>query len=459
MANIDFNKSATKIVDLVGGKDNISHVTHCITRVRFQLKDRTVASEHKEEIEKVEGVIQVVEAGEQYQVVIGPKVAEMYQEVVKIIGPIEQLESETTKEKKGFAGAIMKTISGTFLPVMPILVGCGLITALCTILTVSGLIDASGTTAMLLTGLGNAGIYFLPIVIGYSAAVNFKMDGYIGAAIGAAMIHPKFTAAMGTSGKFLGFIPVSFMDYSSTIFPIIVTVWLASYLYKFLKKHMPSVIAYFMVPFVTILISALVAIIAIGPAITLLSFGISQACNAVYNFSPVLCGAILGGTWLLFIVPLGLHWGFIAIFLNNIATLGYEPMMGLLGGIMTLCGTLLAVALKTKNSETKALATSSALMNFFGISEPGLYGIVLQHKETIIATAIGGAVSGIILAIAKTSVYVVGAASGIFGMAAYINPTGDMTGFIGAIVSNIVGFIVCFAVTMLWKFDVDKVKK
>ena len=458
MTNVNYEDSAKQIVELVGGKENISSVAHCVTRVRFVLKDQSKASENSDAVRKVPGVLQVIEAGGQYQVVIGTAVNEMYDEIIKISGNAagEVAADDDEKKKESFLDKVTKLVSGILLPVMPAMIGSGIVMCAFNLLAVLGLVNTEGGMGLIMYAIGQACIYFFPIIIGSSAAKYFKMDSYLGAVLGASLIYPALTAAAGTQTKLFGVIPLTISDYTSTVFPIIVTCWFASLLYKFLNKNLPKALRFSLTAPITLIVSVPLALLAIGPVTNLLSGYLGAAVFAIYNFSPILCGIILGATWSIFIIPLGLHYGFIPIFINNFMTLGYEPILGLLGGIMTITGVLVAVGLKTKNPETRAQAFSTAITNTLGISEPGLYGIILQHKETMISLALGGAIASIFPAMFHTYSYVIASASGIFGLTAAINPSGDMSSFIGGVLCNVVGFILCFAFTYFWKFDVDK---
>lgn len=462
MAEINFKESATRIVELVGGKENIENVAHCITRVRFTLKDQGVAQKNKTEITKVNGVIQVVEAGGQFQVVIGPKVSKMYDEVVAITGDrngdVSANEATGTKKKMKISDMIMKLVSGIMMPTLPAMIGCGLVASLVNVLMLFGFGNDNGTYTILY-GIGQTCIYFFPVIVGGAAAKYFGISPYLGNVIGACLIYPDFltAAAAGETTTFLGFIPLAYKSYTSTVFPAIVAVWFASVLFKFFKKHIPDLVSFIFVPFLTVIITVPVALIAIGPVVNGISGIISNLSLAIFNLSPILCGIFLGATWLLFIVPLGLHWGFMAIFMNNLMTIGYEPIMGLLCGIAALSGTLVAVGIRSKNPMIKSTAFSTAVSNMLGVSEPGLYGIVLQHKETILTTAIGGGIAGIIPAVCHTYIYSFAGSAGIFAFPMYINPDGSMSSLIGMIACNVAAFVLCFILTMVWKFDPDQV--
>lgn len=459
MASVDFRTSASQLVELIGGKANISKVAHCITRVRFTLNDPSIASANMNAVKQIPGVLQVVEAGGQYQVVIGPQVERMYDAVIALTGDNGSEETKDTESssKTKPVDFVMKLVSGIMMPMMPALIGCGIISALYNVLSMLNLVTADSGIGCILYAIGQACMYFFPVLVGGSAAKFFGLDVYLGNVVGAAMMYPTLVAAAGAGEitSIFGIIPLTFKDYTSTVFPAIATVWFASVVYKLIKKVMPDILRFTLIPPLTLLITVPVSLLVIGPVVNVASGAISTGMLAIYNLSPILCGIILGGTWVLFIVPLGLHWGFLAIFMNNIITLGYEPIMGLMAGIMGYSGTLLAIAFKSKNPENRSAAIGCAVSNAFGISEPGLYGFILQHKQTIIASSLGGAIAGIIPAVCHSAIYVMGSSAGIFALPAYINPNGDMTSLIGAVLCNVVAFVLCFAFTYIAKFDPD----
>lgn len=331
MAEFNINQSAQEIVKLVGGKDNVSGVTHCVTRVRFRLNDPAIASQNKEAVKSVPGVIQVVEAGGQFQVVIGPKVTKVYDAIVAITGHGEAADDVSAtasgdggaaEEKKG-GNPVMKLASGIILPCMPALVGCGLVSALATILQVLGLTTNDAGIGMILYGVGQTCMYFMPIIIGGSAAQFFGISPYLGNAVGGALMYSTFIEAAnaGTTIQLFGVIPVAVSNYSGTLLPAIVSVWVASVLYKFFKRIIPDIVSYAFAPMCTLAVTLPLAFAVVGPLMNMLSSLLSTVVLSIYHLSPIICGIILGGCWLLFIVPLGLHMAFIAIFINNLFTM------------------------------------------------------------------------------------------------------------------------------------------
>lgn len=450
----DITKLAAEILEMVGGAENITFVAHCMTRLRFNLKDESIVDDAK--VKAIDGVIDIRHSAGQYQVIVGPKVDKVYEIVAKETGIDTGKSAADEGETKGFLGKLMKLISGIMMPVLPALIACGMINAVLSILTTAGVVSAESGIYTMLHGMGNACMYFLPVLVGSSAAKFFGIDQYIGAVLGAILIYPTFVAAAG-AGDALDLFGVKFtmVSYASTVFPAIVAAWFASVLYKWLRAVLPDALAFALVPFLTVAIAAPISLLVVGPVIQQASSLLATAVLAVYQLSPVLCGVILGPIFGLVMIPLGLHWALIVISINNIMTVGSDPILGLLCGSMGVVGACLAFALRSKDPGEKSLGFSCAITSLCGITEPALYGIVLEHKKIIIASMISGAISAVIPAIFNTRTFVM-TSSGIFSFPGYMNPSGDMSSLIGAILCNVVGFILTFAlVYIMYRPDAD----
>lgn len=450
----DITKLAAEILEMVGGAENITFVAHCMTRLRFNLKDESIVDDAK--VKAIDGVIDIRHSAGQYQVIVGPKVDEVYEIVAKETGIDTGKSAADEGETKGFLGKLMKLISGIMMPVLPALIACGMINAVLSILTTAGVVSAESGIYTMLYGMGNACMYFLPVLVGSSAAKFFGIDQYIGAVLGAILIYPTFVAAAG-AGDALDLFGVKFtmVSYASTVFPAIVAAWFASVLYKWLRAVLPDALAFALVPFLTVAIAAPISLLVVGPVIQQASSLLATAVLAVYQLSPVLCGVILGPIFGLVMIPLGLHWALIVISINNIMTVGSDPILGLLCGSMGVVGACLAFALRSKDPGEKSLGFSCAITSLCGITEPALYGIVLEHKKIIIASMISGAISAVIPAIFNTRTFVM-TSSGIFSFPGYMNPSGDMSSLIGAILCNVVGFILTFVlVYIMYRPDAD----
>lgn len=447
----DTTKLAAEILEMVGGAENVTFVAHCMTRLRFNLKDESIVDDAK--VKAIDGVIDIRHSAGQYQVIVGPKVDKVYEIVAKETGVDTGKSAADEGETKGFLG---KLISGIMMPVLPALIACGMINAVLSILTTAGVVSAESGIYTLLYGMGNASMYFLPVLVGSSAAKFFGIDQYIGAVLGAILLYPTFVAAAG-AGDALDLFGMKFtmVSYASTVFPAIVAAWFASVLYKWLRAVLPDALAFALVPFLTVAIAAPISLLVVGPVIQQASSLLATAVLAVYQFSPILCGVILGPIFGLVMIPLGLHWALIVISINNIMTVGSDPILGLLCGSMGVVGACLAFAFRSKDPSEKSLGFSCAITSLCGITEPALYGIVLEHKKIIVASMISGAISAVIPAIFNTRTFVM-TSSGIFSFPGYMNPSGDMSSLIGAILCNVVGFILTFVlVYIMYRPDAD----
>lgn len=450
----DTTKLAAEILEMVGGTENVTFVAHCMTRLRFNLKDESIVDDAK--VKAIDGVIDIRHSAGQYQVIVGPKVDKVYEIVAKETGVDTGKSAADEGETKGFLGKLMKLISGIMMPVLPALIACGMINAVLSILTTAGVVSAESGIYTLLYGMGNASMYFLPVLVGSSAAKFFGIDQYIGAVLGAILLYPTFVAAAG-AGDALDLFGMKFtmVSYASTVFPAIVAAWFASVLYKWLRAVLPDALAFALVPFLTVVIAAPISLLVVGPVIQQASSLLATAVLAVYQFSPILCGVILGPIFGLVMIPLGLHWALIVISINSIMTVGSDPILGLLCGSMGVVGACLAFAFRSKDPSEKSLGFSCAITSLCGITEPALYGIVLEHKKIIVASMISGAISAVIPAIFNTRTFVM-TSSGIFSFPGYMNPSGDMSSLIGAILCNVVGFILTFVlVYIMYRPDAD----
>ena len=445
-----YEKLAKDIIENVGGKGNINSLTHCVTRLRFKLKDENKAN--TDVLKSMDGVVTVVKSGGQYQVVIGNHVPDVYADVVKVAGLATESSEESEEKMKPF-DRFIDISSGVFQPVLGVLCATGMIKGLNAILIATGLLAETDSTYIILNSIGDCLFNFFPIFLGFTAAKKFKLNQFTGMAIGAAMVYPSITALAGTTVTFLG-IPVVMpsSSYQSTVIPIILAIFLASKVEKLFKKIVPDVIKTFIVPFLTLLLVVPVTFMAIGPVATIASNWLGDITLAVYNFSPVLAGLFIGGFWQVFVM-FGLHWGLVPLAMNNLAVLGYDPI---LAASIAVCfaqtGVVMAIAAKTKNKKLKSLCIPSIISGFFGVTEPAIYGITLPRKKPFILSCIGGAVTGGILGIFGSKIFMVGG-MGIFAIPTFIGPSGIDKSFLGIIVASIAGLIVGFLLMYFTKLS------
>lgn len=462
-----YEKLVKDILANVGGKENINGLTHCLTRLRFKLKDESKAN--TEILKNTSGIVTVVQSGGQYQVVIGNHVGDVYNELLQYSGLNVEQTSNEPQEKKGIFNAFVDMISGIFTPIIGVLMAAGMIKGLVSLLTATGILAKGTGTYLILQAAGDALFYFFPLYLGYTASKKFGSKPFLGMTIGAAMVYPTIAAA--TAGveplymlfegtmfqspvylTFLG-IPVILMSYSSSVIPVIVAAYVASKLEKFLSNIIPSLVKNFFVPFLTLITVIPMAFLLVGPIATWAGLLLGNGMGALYNFSPIIAGAVIGGLWQVFIM-FGLHWGFLPIALNNIMTLGYDVIM--VAGTATplaTAGVVLGVLLRTKNKKLKEIAFPAFLSALFGITEPALYGVTLPRKKTFIATLFSVSVAGVIMGIFESKSYTPGA-TGIFAIPNFINPVdGVDQGFIGYVIAVAVAFSLGLILSLTIAYD------
>lgn len=458
-----YEQLAKDVVKCVGGKENIISVKHCYTRLRFQLRDESKAQD--EVLKKMDGIVTVMKSGGQYQVVIGSHVSEVYPDVCKAAGVSESTEADgkETQKKKGILDTMVDTISGIFQPILGIMTAAGMIKGLHALFIALGLYpDASGI-AIMINSIGDAMFLFLPVMLGYTSAKKFGMKPFVGMVIGMALCYPSIQlSALAGSGEALytvlngtmfatdvymtAFgIPVLAMDYTSTVIPVILICYFASKCEKLFNKFVPEMVRFFVTPMFTLVVSLMAGYIVIGPIATFGATAIAQGIMAVRDFSPMISGALVGGLWQILVI-FGLHWGFIPIYINNIATLGFDNvMMPFFGATFAQTAVVAAMFLKTKDKKLKELCAPAVISGIFGITEPAIYGITLPRKKPFVISCIAAAISGAYLGAFNLREYVMGGL-GIFEFPAMINPADNsmdsvIVGVIGMVIAIVVGFV------------------
>lgn len=455
MANYDYTDLATSIVEKVGGKNNINSVTNCMTRLRFELKDDSKAD--TEAIKKIKGVQGTILQGGQYQIIIGTHVKDVVKDVRKVAGISENAASSGTDKNQSASQKLFKVIAGCVLPLIPAMVASGVIKGILTILTMTGVLANTDGTYIILYAGANAVMFFLPILVGFNAAKVFGCNEMIGATIGAAlvypslsdiltMIHPEYSAVE-TAATNLSFlkIPVNLIDYSSTMLPVILAVFLAAQITKLAERIVPRMLQLIFVPTIVVGITVPAAFLVIGPVMTVVSNAMSSASLFVFDHVPVLGGILFGGLWQL-VVLLGIHGAFIPVLLNNLFTLGYDPLNACMGlSVWAVAGAGLGYGLKVRNKEKKSMGISNTVTALCGITEPTIYSTLLPHMRLFAAVIAGGGISGAILAGLGGKMYsFVG--DGIFRIPAMINPAGIDISFYGFIVCALIAISVSAAV-------------
>ncbi|WP_100407614.1 beta-glucoside-specific PTS transporter subunit IIABC [Bacillus solitudinis] len=453
---MDNRNLAKKILAAIGGKENVTKVQHCMTRLRFRLKNSSNAN--KEIVKKIDGVMGVTEAGGQYQVIIGNNVSNVYKELVDILGisPEQVVEEVEEKEKRSLFNRFITMFTGIIVPVLGVLAASGVLKGLLVIFTQLNILSNESGIYQLLHIGSDALFYFFPIILGFSAANQLKTNPYVVATIGAGLVYPDFIALYneGVQLDFIG-IPVLLANYTQSIFPIIVAAWLVSLLEKQFKKLVPEALKLMGVPFLLLVTAFPITVLAIGPVTIYLSQLLASGANGLYSLNPIVAGVLLSGIWQL-IVMVGLHGAFIPIIFNNLATMGYDPINAMLTvSVFAVAGSVLGVALKAKKkSQIKPVANASALSAILGVTEPGVYGILVPLKKPFIMTVIAGSIGGLIVGIFESVQYNF-AGMGIFSIPGFISPDGIHSGFIGFLIAITAAFLVALILTYLFGYKED----
>lgn len=451
-----YENLAKKIVNLIGGKDNVNDAWHCQTRLRFKLKDESRAK--TDEIKNLDDVINVLYKGGVYQVVIGPNVADVFEEVE----PLLNLNNKTTtkdesKEKTNFGAKIIDFVSGTFQPIIPALSGAGMVKAVLALLVVFNVVSVKSQTYAILNMFGDTIFYFLPIFIAFSEARKLKCNQIIAAAIATVMVNPTWLQYV-TTGKpvnLFDIIPIHLVNYAYSVIPIILIVFVQSYVEKALNKIIPKAVELVFVPMLTLLIMGVLALAALGPIGDIVGgylgkFFTFLSVNA--SWAPAL---IIGGT-LPVLVMFGLHNGIAPMGIMQLATKGYDSIFGpgcFVSNMCTATATLI-VALRTHNKKTKQVAFSGAITAYMGITEPALYGVTLPKKYPLIASMIGGACGGLYAGLTHTHRFATGS-SGLPAVLLYIGDN-TMQFMINIIIAMLIGMAVTAVLTYVLSLKYEK---
>ncbi|ETT40329.1 beta-glucoside-specific PTS transporter subunit IIABC [Paenibacillus sp. FSL H7-0350] len=438
-----------EILKLVGGEENIDQVTHCMTRLRFNLNDNNRAD--KAALQKTDGVMGVMINGGQFQVIIGNDVPVVYNDLIgnMSVSPEKKASGDKVEKKKqNPLSKLFDFISGIFTPILPAITGAGMIKGIVALLVAAGWMGTENSTYIILSAIGDGAFYFLPIVLAISAARKLGSNMYIAAAIGAAILHPTVTTLLG-SGEPVTFasLPVVAATYASSVIPIVIAVWLASYVEKAVDKVTHASLKLIVVPTVTLLVIVPLTLIAVGPLGVIIGDGLTGGISWLFENTGLFAGLLLGGTMSLLIIT-GMHYALIPIMIASIAQLGYDYMIPIMMvANFAQAGSALGVSLRTKNSKLKSLSLSTSITAFMGITEPAMYGVNMRLKKPFIAALIGGAAGGAFLSLFKVKAYVIGGLAGLSGIPMVLGATFvySVIGFaIGAVVAAVVTYIIGF---------------
>lgn len=447
---IDYHKTAMELLKELGGNDNITNVTHCATRLRFILKDESIVN--KDKVAKIPGVITTVQAGGQFQVVIGNHVKDAYEHMIKMVTIDEEAAKGTGNKKVGIVSRIIDVISAIFAPFLYTLAACGILQGILGVLVALNAIDTAGGTYQILNFISWTAFTFLPVLIAVTASKKFGVNTFIALVIACALVCPDYIAMVNAAKPvyFLG-MKVQLLSYTSSVIPIILSIWIASYVQKFFDKYLPIVIRNLFTPMFTIAIMVPLTLLAFGPIGNTIGGAIGGIYNTLYNLSPIVAGLVVGGLWEVLVI-FGVHWGITPVTVGNYANLGYDTFTGLqASAVFSQAGATFGVFLKTKNKDMKSVSASAAITGLFGITEPAIYGVNLRLKKPMIcgciAGAVGGAIGGAFHAVSWSYNM-----PGIATLPAYFK-AGHLTPFIGLVISIVVAFVLGAVLTYIVGFE------
>lgn len=455
MAKKNYEKLAKEIVRYIGGPENVNALVHCATRLRFKVKN--TQNVDKKKLEQLEGVITVLDSGGQIQVVIGQHVADVYDTIFEVtdLKKENQSDAEESGEKKNLLNTFMDTISGIFAPVLGVMSGAGMLKALLILCTTFGWLKADMGTYRILYAAADGVFTFIPVFLAYTAAKKFRANEFVAVGVAAALLYPDLTAAY-SAGEALTFlkIPVVLVSYTSSVIPIVISVYALSKLEKGLKKIVPTVCKTFLTPLLSLAIMVPATYLVIGPIADTVGKALASGYTGLVGLNPVIAGGLLGLIWPA-AVMFGVHWGFVPIVMNNIAEYGRDTLFTITGpNNMAQAGATLGVFLKTKDKSVKELAGPAALSAVLaGITEPAIYGVTLRFKRPFFIGAVFSGIAGAIVAAAGTG------APTLLGTSILTLPGYIGVGFVGFLIACAIAYFGSAIVTYFFGYSDDMLPK
>lgn len=444
---MNYENLAQDILVGVGGKENINTAWHCATRLRFKLKNE--ANANTEAIEKLDGVVTVVKSGGQYQVVIGNSVGKVFEPLARMADlentNTAEVTDNETKSKENLVNRFISFISSVFTPFLGAMAGAGVLKGLLALFVAVGWLQSTSGTYQIWYAAGDGFFFFLPLMLAFTAAKQLKVNQFVAVSLAAALLYPALATAISTP-KGIDFFGIHVVPttYSSSVVPILLAIWVLSYIEPVLDKIFPEAVRNILTPMVALMIMTPLTLLVVGPIGTSVGTILSSGVTAIYNFAPFLAGIIMGALWQVFVI-FGVHWTFVPVMINNIGKLGYDPLLPILSvAVVAQAGAALGVFLKTKDKKLKSLAGSSVLTALLGITEPTIYGITLKLKKPFICATIAGAIGGAIAAAG-------GAQGHSFTLPSLLAlPTYIGKGFISVVIGLSVAFFLAAVLTYLF---------
>ncbi|MDX8045282.1 beta-glucoside-specific PTS transporter subunit IIABC [Gracilibacillus sp. S3-1-1] len=451
---------AKQVVDKIGGAQNVDQAWHCVTRLRFNLNDKDKVE--IEDIKKLNGVMGAQFSGDQFQVIIGNQVSDVFAEVEPLVGGSGSSEGKNSGEKQGVLSLVMDFISGIFTPILPALAGAGLLKGFNALFLTVGWLTEESPTYMVLNAIGDSVFYFLPFFLAVSTARKMRTNEYLALIVAGTLMYPTFAEALAgeqTSIDFLGwgFINIPLIDYNTSVIPIILSVILLKYVYDLVKKVIPSAIQLMFAPMITFLIVLPLSLWLIGPLGTTIGNFVSDIFNWLFDFSGLFAGLLLAGLMPLIIMT-GMHYAFAPIAITSIAALGYDnmvmPMMFISNAAQA--GAALGVAVVTRNAQMKQLGLSSGISAAIGITEPAMYGVNMKLKKPFVLAMISAGLIGAFAGWYGLKAYTMSGIVGVFALPVFADPTGESASFLVATILFILAIVLPFILVLIFRFkDVE----
>lgn len=457
------------IIENVGGKNNIKDLTHCFTRLRFRLNDEQLANDDL--LKSTQGVMSVIKASGQYQVVIGNGVSTVFDAVMQQLGNAikteESVEKPTQNPAKGhffsyYLNQLIGTITGSMTPVIGVIAAAGIIKGLLALFTLpqlGALLNVHDMFYISVSAIADAAFYFLPVLVGFSAARYMNGDPIITAVIGCVLTYPQivawgklFTPMFEVSG-----LQFEFLNYTYSIFPMILAAWFAKKMTDWLKAHLPSYLHMIFIPLITILIVSAITLVITGPIIQGLANGIAVFVNWLVQASGWIGGLVIGGFYQILVI-FGLHWGVVPLIAQEIAGVGASPLNAIVSGTMVAQGAaVLAVAIKSRKDQLKSLGFAATISAFCGVTEPTIYGINLRYRRVFVCGLLGSAVSGCITGFMHGNMF--GFTGSLIGFSSFFDPKdpSNLHSFYAFLISSSAAIIVSFVATWVWGYN-DKME-
>lgn len=441
-----------RVWEAVGGEKNVNSLVHCATRLRFKLKDESVADTQK--LKQDPDVIQVVQSGGQYQVVIGSNVADVYQAIVDEQGLTDQ--SGTEDQSKNHLNRLIDIISSIFTPFLGAMAAAGILKGFLSLATVLGWLSADTGAYQILFAAADGVFTFLPVMLAFTAAKKFKTNQFLSVAIAMALVYPAITQLAGAGGAvdFFGLpIVLAQSGYTSSVIPIILAVWVQSKFEPLVKKVIPQFLQMIFVPMIVLLVMVPLTFLLLGPIGTVIGNGLGSLFNSIYSFSPLVAGLIMGSLWQVFVM-FGMHWGFVPIMFLNIEQYGFDVMVPmLLPAVLAQGGAALAVAIRTKDTKLRSLGISSTITSLFGITEPTVYGVTLPLKKPFVVACLSAGIGGAMIGFAGVKAFSSGLVS-LLTIPTFISTNQAVESNVTmAILATALSFVLAFVGTLIVGFD------